>query len=106
MAALKNEIVEEDKTITQTISMQGFERNLLVKNARQGQLSDPIYPCADFGTISYMAYTYNEETQRYTPVVVYQAGDYARENLSSQAKQLFDWLKNVNQDYSDPECTP
>jgi hypothetical protein len=85
-----------DKARIGTVSQSKLhEMYRLIKHAGDGQISEPVHRCADFGTGTYTAYIYNKEGMSYTPVLLYQFGDVARKNTSEEAKKLYEWLFKV-----------
>jgi hypothetical protein len=64
----------------------------LIEPASMGELTLPTHRCFDAGVTSYVAYSYDQKSQRYKSVLLYQAGDIAQKNLSESAKTLYEWL--------------
>lgn len=77
----------------------------LIPLAGQGQLSDPVGRCADFGEWQYLAYLYDADSDTYRLVLLYQAGDQARKNLSLSAEALYNWLFTITAD-KPGDCLP
>ena len=64
----------------------------LIEPASAGKLTPPAGRCFDAGVTRYLAYSYDQRSQRYKPVLLYQAGDIAQKNLSESARTLYEWL--------------
>jgi hypothetical protein len=76
----------------------------LILASAVGSMSDTTQRCADFGTVRYLAYVREDSTLTYHPVLLYQHGDMALRNLSTQARTLFDWLREQSGDSGEIEC--
>ncbi len=77
----------------------------LIIPASRGKLSERVNRCFDFGSGSYSTYLYDAQTKRYTNVLLYQYGDWAKKNLSEEAKVLYEWLFDVFGN-EPADCTP
>jgi hypothetical protein len=83
------------------------EQRALIPAAGAGILTEPTPRCADFGTLTFSAFTYDARTDRYTPVLLQQEGDMARTNTSNSAALLVTWLKTLDDARFDNEyCLP
>ena len=60
-----------------------------------GKYTEPKSEMADFGTIVYSAYIYNQENRKFKRIVLYQYGDVSFTNTSEAAKQICSWMKNL-----------
>ena len=79
----------------------------LINPACKGELTDPQNVCMDFGTISYFTFIRDQKGDTYRSILVYQAGDWARKNIQSEALELFVLLrKHVDNDPSQLPCSP
>lgn len=87
---------------TETLS----ERVTWIDAAAGGRLTAPDFVCNDAGVLSFLAYQYDAETQRYTPVILRQSGDLFRENTSSRAEQLVTWLRTLDGRFAQDICVP
>lgn len=67
----------------------------LMAGAAQGTLSPPEHDHCDFGTVTHTAYLFDPDDDAYIPVLLYQYGDWTRENLSAEAHTLVDWLNSL-----------
>ena len=76
----------------------------LILTSAVGSMSDTSSRCADFGTVRYLTYVRDDSTLTYRPVLLYQHGDMALRNLSTQARTLFDWLRELSGDSGEIEC--
>lgn len=72
-----------------------LEKISLIHKAAEGKLSDPKNTMADFGIISFHAFTFNKEDRQYTRIILHQYGDWTRVNQSSSANSLYEWLKTI-----------
>jgi len=64
----------------------------LIDAAATGERSTPVTPCNDAGITSYVAYQFDVDRNTYLPVLLYQVGDWAQQNLSREARTLYEWL--------------
>lgn len=64
----------------------------LVEGAALGELSPPVFSCADFGEAYFVAYIFQPEMSIYQPVLLELAGDFAQKNFAPEAEELFEWL--------------
>lgn len=76
----------------------------LIPGAQEGELTERISVCRDFGGRSWVAYMLNESTGDYERVLLYAAGDWARRNRSGDAEALFEWLRSVAGDTGEIAC--
>ena len=93
-------------TLVDSVSMDTLGAMFeLILPASNGALSVRVNACADIGGQSYTAFVADDKSSKYYPVLLYQAGDWARKNLSDEARQLFEWLQTLNDgQYSNPAC--
>lgn len=73
------------------------EKQLQIAFALQGDYSDTTSDGADMGTLSYICYLYNSDSNLYTPVILEVRGDYAFKNESEAAKNLVQWMGTLCQ---------
>jgi hypothetical protein len=66
-----------------------------IDEAALGPLSTPHTPCADAGTLKYLAYTYDADAGRYTPVLLRAEGDFAQLNTSAAAQDLIAYIRSL-----------
>jgi hypothetical protein len=64
----------------------------LIDPAQEGKLSERVNRCYDAGGVQYLAYEYDPVRDLYTPILLYEAGDWASQNLSEAARELREWL--------------
>ena len=84
-----------------------LEMKKLIIPASFGQLTKPINVCMDFGTVYYFTFMRNREDTGYQAILLYQAGDWAQKNLSQQAAELFELLREfVEDDKTQLPCSP
>lgn len=69
----------------------------LIKKASEGKLTDPVNLMADYGTFIYTAYTYDDMRRKYHSVLLLQTGDFEVQNTSDAAKDLSNWMQEINQ---------
>ena len=67
----------------------------LIDNAAGGKLSEPAYVMADAGIIQNLAYVYNEESDCYKRIMLYQWGDVQIENSTPESQVLKAWLARM-----------
>jgi hypothetical protein len=77
-----------------------------VAAAAAGALSAPRTACADAGTLTYRAYTYDKGRQVYTRVLLRVEGDVAQENTSQAARDLVAYIRSLNLLAEIPGCDP
>lgn len=73
------------------------EKQLHIPIALAGNISDTTSDGADMGTLSYICYLYNSNTNLYTPIILEVRGDFAFKNESEAAKNLVQWLGTLCQ---------
>lgn len=66
-----------------------------IEAAASGSLSTPTMPCTDVGTLKYLGYTYDAETDRYTTVLLRAEGDFAQVNTSAAAQELIAYIRSL-----------
>lgn len=66
-----------------------------IDEAALGSLSEPHMPCADAGTLKYLAYTYDPDAGRYTTVLLRVEGDLAQLNTSPAAQDLIAYFRSL-----------
>jgi hypothetical protein len=67
--------------------------------AQQGELSDDEQACNDMGRLAFFAFTFDPNTEKYTPVLLEKYGDSTQINYADEAKQLRDWLLEKTESY-------
>lgn len=82
-----------------------YEKFALIAQSAEGPLSPPVTACFDYGFFNYFAYQYDRETGNYIPILLHVAGDVAEKNMSPAADSLFEWLKTIKEEFSNPDCT-
>jgi hypothetical protein len=78
----------------------------LIPAAAGGRLTEPVGRCADFGVITFHAFEYDADEGLYHPVLLYQAGDMARENTAESARRLTEFLTGIDDQYELTDCLP
>ncbi len=79
----------------------------LISPSSSGQLSDRVNRCYDFGGISYYTFIKDQYNNGFKSILLYSAGDWAQKNLSSEATELFDLLRqHVESDTNKLPCAP
>lgn len=69
----------------------------LIDNAAEGELSEPAYVMADAGIIQYLAYVYDEKSDNYKRIMLYQWGDVQITNSAPESQMLSAWLTRMRQ---------
>lgn len=77
----------------------------LIPSAARGRVTEPVGRCFDFGITTFHAFEYDADDGLYHPVLLYQAGDMARENTSESARRLTEFLMAIDQ-YDMTMCLP
>ncbi len=57
--------------------------------------TDPNVACADAGFLRYSAFAFDEETDRYRPLLLRAEGDFPTQNDSDNARELAAWLRTL-----------
>ena len=80
--------------ISCTVSRNDFAKySSKLMQAKNGILSDPKNEMFDFGTVQYSGFLFDPDNSRYKKILIRQTGDWAIENSSREAKELYEWLK-------------
>lgn len=82
------------------------QQRVLIRGASEGNLTEPVGRCADFGVVTYSAFLYDAQKDRYTPVLLQQEGDLARKNDANGAALLVSWLKTLDERFDNAYCLP
>lgn len=69
----------------------------LILKASEGKLSEPAYVMADYGGLTYSCFMFDTTSQKYQSILLSQSGDVEIHNTSNEAKVLFEWLVEINQ---------
>ncbi|MEE9443657.1 MAG: dockerin type I repeat-containing protein [candidate division Zixibacteria bacterium] len=69
-------------------------RNLIPQLA-EGVLLPRAHRCYDAGTMTSVAYKYDESSDKYFPILIEQCGDWAQKNPVPEAEILQDWLSDI-----------
>lgn len=67
----------------------------LIENASKGMISDPKFNRFDAGSFSFYGFIFNSEKQLYKRVLLKQFGDFILENNTVEAKELSNWLLDI-----------
>jgi hypothetical protein len=90
-----------------TIDLDKLRRMVAtIPAAAAGALGDPVQRCADAGTVSFVAWTFDAGTARYSPTVLRMEGDIARENRATEAYELYAWLQTLAPGFGIAGCEP
>jgi len=96
-------VADMDSNLTWTdsvryiIDMSELESKMeLIEPASKGNISTPKNVMADAGIGVFKAFVFNIETQTYESVLIKQTGDIQIENDSQAAKDLFQWMLDIN----------
>ncbi len=60
-----------------------------------GPLTNPRLTGADMGEHIYAFYRYEADRKRYKRVILSMTGDWSRENLAPNSKEVVDWMKTI-----------
>ena len=78
--------------------------------SRIGSVGDhflnPHQACADAGSITYRAFSYEPSTGEYRPLLLREEGDIPRKNVSNAADELASWLRSLVMTLEDVGVTP
>ncbi len=80
--------------------------NVMIPHAEAGELAPPLVRCYDMGLTYYVAFVYNDVTELYQPVLLYQHGNIAQKNYSPEADALFLWMMRIVGDSPDDILCP
>jgi len=98
---------DEQRERISTVALDELrERVASIPDAAAGPLADPVQRCADAGTVTFTAWTFDSGTKRYAPVLLRMNGDVARENHSSAANALYGWLAALVPGFGLGGCEP
>jgi hypothetical protein len=79
----------------------------LIEPASKGALSDPADRCRDAGGLVYEAYMLDSLKGGFRIILLYEAGDWAMKNISTEAQILYTWLMAIdNMDAEGMPCSP
>ncbi len=67
----------------------------LIPRAAEGAITPPVKEFYDVGTLEFICFTFDEDTKVYTKVLLDMRGNYRSENLSPEAKELTEWLRQI-----------
>lgn len=73
------------------------QKRRMISLALEGNYSDTTSEGADMGTLAYICYRYNSDSNLYTPIILEVNGDYAFKNESEAAENLVSWLGTLCQ---------
>jgi hypothetical protein len=94
--ALRDKLTRQQEQVGRVSPQELAKAVALVKAAAAGPLGDRVDTgCRDFGGMSYLAYTYDEDEDCYTPVLLHLRGDWGRKNLAPAAAELRLWLDGI-----------
>ncbi|MBS2097593.1 hypothetical protein [Carboxylicivirga linearis] len=95
-----NENLLSTDSIIYTLDDANLEnKQYKINHAVKGNISDLKCEMVDAGTIVYSTFTLNKRTHKYKQVILNQWGDCSRENSSAAAKDLYEWLRYVEENY-------
>lgn len=80
------------KVIEQAKIIEMFQK---IDAASKGGYSKGVNTANDAGSYVFICYKFNKDTQKYTKVLLSEAGDWSKYNTSEEAKELVEWLKTV-----------
>jgi hypothetical protein len=77
-----------------------------ISAAAAGSLSPAKMECADAGTLTYRAFTYDRQDEVYRSVLLRVEGDVARQNTSQAAQQLIAYIRSLQLLPELEDCDP
>ena len=90
------EKIGHNAVITGFIQLAVLEEKIaLIPAAAEGPYTERAARCFDFGSIEFLAYQFNADEGVYYPVLLKLQGDWAQDNLSEEAVELYEWLTTV-----------
>ena len=92
---LKEKYIAPSDTVAHVDKETLLDMFSLIEEASLGELSEGTTTGFDMGTYAHVCYQYDQGTDRYIEVLLSEAGDYTRANLSDAAVELLDWLNTV-----------
>lgn len=92
---LKDKYIAPTDTLAHVDQETLLDMFSLIEEASLGELSEGTTTGFDMGTYAHVCYRYDQSTNRYIEVLLSEAGDYTRTNLSDAAVELVDWLNTV-----------
>ena len=67
---------------------------------------NPHQACADAGSITYRAFSYEPSNEVYRPLLLREEGDIPKKNVSNAAEELASWLRSLVLTLEDAGVTP
>jgi hypothetical protein len=105
--ALREKLTRQQEQVGRVSRLELAKALALVKAAAGGPIGDRVDTgCRDFGGISYLAYTYDEDEDCYTPILLHLRGDWGRKNLAPAAEELRLWLDGILGFQGMNDCEP
>ena len=106
-AEMMVELLQSSDKTTRKLSQPILsEMKRLIIPASLGHLTEPVSGCRDFGTICYFTFIRDQDNNSYRSILLYQAGDWSQKNLSQEAKELFELLReHVENDTTQLPCS-
>ena len=86
------------------------QATIALQFSRIGNVGDhflnPQQACADAGSITYRAFSYESSHGEYRPLLLREEGDIPKKNVSSAAEELANWLRSLVMTLEDVGVTP
>jgi hypothetical protein len=101
LSLISSQDMNEDMQQTDSIIFK-IDRDTLLKyfskleDASKGKLSEPRQEMFDAGIAQFSGYLYQKDSKKFQQIVIRQIGDVAFENQSSEAKEIYSWMKNLD----------
>jgi hypothetical protein len=67
----------------------------LLDEAKKGKLTDPETRMFDAGSVVFSGFLYDPKRDKYLQAILRQEGDVYIENKSTEAEEIYDWLKTL-----------
>ncbi|MDN3653096.1 hypothetical protein QWY77_10050 [Thalassotalea ponticola] len=95
-----DELIGDDPFLLEVIDQETFNKLINTKNnVQMSDISDEEHRCYDTGRILYATFEYDAKKEVYSPIVLEEKGDWARQNNSSSAMELSSWLNSKLKEY-------
>ena len=96
-------IFEQKKTFITSIPKEIVEEYYSkVISSSEVEFNDPVYGCADFGIIQYVAFEYSKNEDTYTGHLIHQSDDQIIEKMDEDAKETRIWLNLFVEEFDIP----
>lgn len=90
-----NKCTISEKTIPSS-ELSKYSRH--IENIASSKVTAPKNVGADFGSIRYYCYRYDETTDTYRGYLIRMEGDYTCENLNFYSKKVASWMEDIRKE--------